>query len=204
MRQPHAPCQMACALRAPPNPTRGGEATTQPGVLVRGDERLSPLSAAPLSVAPLSAAPLELRTRALERLCRSPMAGAAKKKRRISFVTHTRMHDDPRWMSYAAAHAWEAEAARLGVSEVARSRRGFLRAYERHGAATRHARMRCHHSNRNSSRSPTAWTWGQERARFVARHMAQYRQHPTYRRWLALVMWAYKPPGPRPRHPSPS
>jgi hypothetical protein len=132
------------------------------------------------------------------------MAGAAqeKKKDAHSFVTHTHMPDDPRWMSYAAAHAWEAEAARLGVSEVARSRRGFMRAYERHGAATRHARMRRHHSGRNSgrnsSRSPTAWTWGQERARFVARHMAQYRQHPTYRRWLALAMWAYKPPGPRP------
>ena len=98
------------------------------------------------------------------------------------------MASDPRWMSYAAAHAWEAEAARLGVSEVARSRRGFMRAYERHGTASA-TRRAAHHSSH---------TWGTERTNFVKRHMAQYRKNPTYRRWLALVMWAYRPPGPVP------
>ena len=37
------------------------------------------------------------------------------------------------WMSYAAAHAYEAEASRHGVSAVARSPKGFMREYERAG-----------------------------------------------------------------------
>lgn len=96
------------------------------------------------------------------------------------------------WMSYAAAHAHESEAARLGVSTVARSSRGFMREYERAGTA------------RNMASRPLPMgvsggeTWGQKRNGFVARHMAKYREHPTYRRYLALIMWAYKPPGVRP------
>ena len=39
------------------------------------------------------------------------------------------------WMSYAAAHAYEAEASRHGVSTVARSSKGFMREYERAGSA---------------------------------------------------------------------
>ena len=91
---------------------------------------------------------------------------------------------DPRWMTYDQAHRWEAEAARLGVSEVARSRRGFMRAYQRHGTAA--AMRKAPHPTRDHS-------WAVERAHFVKRHMAQYRSHPTRRRWLALVMWAYRP-----------
>lgn len=45
-------------------------------------------------------------------------------------------------------------------------------------------------------------TWESKRRGFVARHMAQYRTNPTYRRWLALVMWAYMP-GPAPQRKSP-
>ena len=39
------------------------------------------------------------------------------------------------WMSYAAAHAWEKEAKAHGVSEVARSAKGFLREYAKAGSA---------------------------------------------------------------------
>jgi hypothetical protein len=89
------------------------------------------------------------------------------------------------WLSYAQVRAHEAEAARLGVSEVARSPRGFVRAYEQHQTAARMKR----------APHPTkALTWGEERDHFVARHLAQYRAHPTSRRRLALIMWAYLPP----------
>lgn len=101
---------------------------------------------------------------------------------------------DPRWMSYAQAHAWEAEARRHGVSAVARSARGFMRAYERHGTAD--AMRRAPHPKHDH-------TWARERANFVARHMVQYSRHRTYRRWLALVMWAYRP-GPPPSASPPS
>ena len=96
------------------------------------------------------------------------------------------------WMSYSAAHAFEAEASRLGVSQVARSAKGFMREYE---AAQTSSRMR----NRpvpTGVRGGT--TWGQKRNGFVARHLKTYRQRPTYGRYLALIMWAYKPPGPPP------
>ena len=40
------------------------------------------------------------------------------------------------WVPYAAAHAYERRAAELGVSRVARSRRGFMRQYEKAGGST--------------------------------------------------------------------
>ena len=39
------------------------------------------------------------------------------------------------WLSYQQARAYEAEAKRLGVSEVARARKGFMREYELAGSA---------------------------------------------------------------------
>lgn len=39
--------------------------------------------------------------------------------------------------------------------------------------------------------------WYRTRENFIARTLVQYRQHPTYRRWLSLIMWAYWP-GPTP------
>ena len=103
------------------------------------------------------------------------------------------------WMSYASAHAHEDEARRLGVSERARSSRGFMREYERAGSA---AAMR---------RRPLpdgvvgGQTWGQKRDGFIARHLVSYRRSPSRRRYLALLMWAYQPPGPPPSHsPRPS
>lgn len=91
------------------------------------------------------------------------------------------------WMSYAAAHAFEAEAERCGVSTVARSKDGFMREYEQ--AKTAHA-MR---TRALPSGVQGGTTWEQKRNGFVARHLKSYREHPTYRRYLALIMWAYKP-----------
>lgn len=35
--------------------------------------------------------------------------------------------------------------------------------------------------------------WRNKHRGFIARHMAQYKKNLTYRRWLALVAWAYMP-----------
>ena len=91
-----------------------------------------------------------------------------------------------RWMSLRAVLAYEPEMQRLGVSEVARSPRGFLTAYKRYGtaAATK---------NKPAPRQVRHLTWGQRREQFVARTLAQYRVNPTHRRRLALIAWAYDP-----------
>jgi len=95
------------------------------------------------------------------------------------------------WMSYKSAAKYIPEAKRLGVSEVARSRSGFMGVYKRMKTASA---MRKQPVKRGHS-----LTWGEKREAFIARHMAQYSKNPTYRRWLALIMWAYKPPGRIPR-----
>ena len=80
-------------------------------------------------------------------------------------------------MSYAAAKAYEGEAARLGVSTVARSSKGFMREYQKAGSS---AAMR----KRPLPGGVTGGaTWGQKRDAFIARHMQQYRKNPTYRRF---------------------
>ena len=95
------------------------------------------------------------------------------------------------WMTYKDAHKYESEAARWGVSTVARGRGGFMRIYEKHGL-----KMKSLPFTENT-------TWGRRRDNFVKRHMEQYKKNPTRRRWLALIMWAYMPPGPAPAPLSP-
>lgn len=95
-------------------------------------------------------------------------------------------------MTYAAAHAYEPLAEKWGVSQVARSARGFMRAYQKAGTW---------------SKLPEFWQ--RRRNGFVARHMAQVpmtgenlwktdkktgKRMPS-RRCLALIQWAYLPPG---------
>ena len=79
------------------------------------------------------------------------------------------------------------EMERLNVSEVARSRRGFLYNYFKHGKSVRDKLV--------SSRpeSDAEQYWGQRRHNFIKRHLAQYNENPTYRRYLALIAWAYMP-----------
>lgn len=93
------------------------------------------------------------------------------------------------WMSYHSAHRREEEAVKRAVSEVARGSGGFMRIYEKHGKKK---------MERMPVSKSSSLTWGRKRHNFVKRHMAQYVKHPTRRRWLALVMWAYLPPGPVP------
>ena len=91
------------------------------------------------------------------------------------------------WMSYSQAHAYEEEARQLGVSEVARASKGFMREYERAGSARA---MRARPLPPGVSGGSD---WGQKRNAFVARHLKSYQEHPTHRRYLALIMWAYLP-----------
>ena len=90
-----------------------------------------------------------------------------------------------KYLSLAQIAKYEKLARSWGVSEVARSSRGFLTAYKRAGG--------------NPGRLSEAWQ--AKRDGFVRRHMAQVKMNreplfesgmPT-RRHLALVMWAYSP-----------
>ena len=92
-------------------------------------------------------------------------------------------------MSYKEAHAYEQRAAELRVSVVARSSRGFMRQYER----TQNVASFC----RQRVKEWPNQTWGQRRHVFIARHLAQFKKNPTERRWLAMVMWAYKAQKPK-------
>lgn len=98
------------------------------------------------------------------------------------------------YLSLATIDRYAADMARRGVSDVARSRRGFLTAYRRAGGDP----------DRLSE------YWQVRRDGFIARHMAQVRERgeplfedggePT-RRHLALIAWAYSPfPDRLPRH----
>ena len=100
-----------------------------------------------------------------------------------------------KWLSLDETLDHEKEAQKLRVSKVARSNRGFIRAYEKaKGDPSAMATMLVPGINRTSF-------WDKRRDEFVARHMAQYRKPggQTRRRWLALVMWGYKPPGEAPK-----
>lgn len=69
------------------------------------------------------------------------------------------------------------EMEREGVSLVARGKTdktGFLEVYKKYGVNL-----------------PEEWK--KKRENFIKRHMAQYEKKPTYRRYLALVAWAYQP-----------
>jgi hypothetical protein len=79
-------------------------------------------------------------------------------------------------------------AERLGVSEVARSTRGFVQAYERFGKA----------AHVEHSIDPySGQLWGARRDAFISRHLPQYDAQPTLRRKIALLMWAFDAKGSR-------
>lgn len=92
------------------------------------------------------------------------------------------------WMPRSSIEKYVKEMERLGVSEVARSRRGFLYHYFKEGKSVR---------NKLVGTRPEAFgteqTWGERRHNFIRRHLSQYNENPTYRRYLALIAWAYIP-----------
>jgi hypothetical protein len=79
---------------------------------------------------------------------------------------------------------YEDEMKKQGVSEVARSSRGFLGNYKKYKTF---ANMK----NKNPPNENI--TWEDKRRAFVKRHLAQYKQNPTERRRLALIAWAFMP-----------
>jgi hypothetical protein len=82
-----------------------------------------------------------------------------------------------KYMPLSEILEYESEMDALGVSEVARSPRGFLTYYKKIGG--------------NSSRVNEEWE--AKRNGFIARHLAQYKVDKGYRRRLALIAWAYNP-----------
>lgn len=66
---------------------------------------------------------------------------------------------------------YEKQARDLGVSEVARSRTGFLGRYKNNELDD---------------------YWMNKRENFIKRHLVQYKKNPTTRRRLALMMWAFR------------
>jgi hypothetical protein len=79
-------------------------------------------------------------------------------------------------LSLSTIRKYEPDMRKFGVSKVARSPRGFLTAYKRAG-----------------SEANLSDRWKRKRQAFIARHLAQYKNNPTYRRRLALIAWAYDP-----------
>jgi|SaaInlV_125m_DNA_1040241.scaffolds.fasta_scaffold49860_2 hypothetical protein len=95
-----------------------------------------------------------------------------------------------KWLPLKEVVSHEAEAKRLGVSVIARSPRGFLTAYKN---------VNGDRGKMSESKVPGRRTyWDKERHSFISRTLGQYNKKKTLRRWLSLVMWAYKPPGDRP------
>lgn len=95
------------------------------------------------------------------------------------------------WLALATVQALEPYIAARGVSKVARSKRGFIRAYE---AAEGHP-------NTLAVDKYSGQHWRDRRNGFVARHVEQARLagepwwkdgEPTGRH-LALIAWAYTP-----------
>ena len=101
------------------------------------------------------------------------------------------------WLSLAEVESHVPEAARLGVSTVAREApRGFVAAYRRHRTPRAMGRAAVPGRPRE--------TWSRRRANFIKRHLPQYEAHPTTRRRLALRMWAYEPAANRGSRSGPS
>ena len=88
-------------------------------------------------------------------------------------------------MTLTNARKYLPEARRLKVSEVARSKRGFMGQY----ALFKTWRVM---KNKPVPLYPNQ-SWQQRRKNFISRHLFQYKKNPTYRHYLALIMWAYLP-----------
>ena len=81
------------------------------------------------------------------------------------------------WLPLQVVLKYEPEMQRLGVSKVARSRRGFLTAYKR----------------ASGDKRKMSDYWVKQRTGFIARFLAVWDKYPTDRVKLALIAWAYMP-----------
>ena len=77
------------------------------------------------------------------------------------------------------------EMERLEVSKVARNKGGFLNKYLSNDYKDKEDKKR----------------FMQKRNNFIKRHLKQFKKNPTYRRYLALIAWAYNPFNPQRYYP---
>lgn len=94
-----------------------------------------------------------------------------------------------KWMTVEEVESIIPTLEQNGVSEVARSPRGFIRAYT-------HFRTPMRMSLEFAPGERV--TWAQKRELFIRRTLAAYKKNPSYRRALALMAWAYMPKDYRP------
>lgn len=78
------------------------------------------------------------------------------------------------FLPYSEIEKYLPEIIDNNVSEVARSKDQFLDQYKKYG-----------------KKLPEFWL--KKRENFIKRHLASYKTKPTYRRKLALIVWAYFP-----------
>ena len=93
-------------------------------------------------------------------------------------VDHRNHVTSPAMVKIKHVEQYVPAASRLGVSVIARSRRGFVPAYRRYHKGHMAAETWCR--------------WLRRRSGFLARHLAQYNKKPTHRRWLSMMMWAFE------------
>jgi len=76
----------------------------------------------------------------------------------------------------------EDKMRRLKVSEVARSRNGFLGQYKKY---------KTYNNFKNNKVPNGVIDWSEKRNAFIDRHLVQYKKNPTERRRLALLAWGF-------------
>ena len=89
-----------------------------------------------------------------------------------------------KWVSFKKIQKHEPLIVAQEVSEVARGPDGFLSEYKKHKYA---------HIMKNKKVPDENITWKQKRDAFIDRTLPAYMKEPTLRRYLSLLVWAYKP-----------
>ena len=89
------------------------------------------------------------------------------------------------WSPLSNVLKYEDEIIKNNVSVVARSKDGFLYNYKKYKTAN---------NMKNKIVPNEKQTWEQKRNAFLARSVPQYKNNPTYRRWLSIIAWAYNQP----------
>jgi hypothetical protein len=89
-----------------------------------------------------------------------------------------------KWMTVEEVESIIPTLEQNGVSEVARSPRGFIRAYAHYQSPDR---------MENVLAPGERVSWAQKRELFIRRTLAAYKKNPSYRRALSLMAWAYMP-----------
>jgi len=86
------------------------------------------------------------------------------------------------WMTRTDVKRFLPEIERNNVSEIARSERGFLTNFLKFGKKMK-----------NMKPEGETITWDVKRNNFIGRTLPAYNKNKTYRRFLSLIAWAYRP-----------